>query len=266
MNSLSFDGLVRLYDETRCFDPACFQKAIQYLSELFPVSQFPRVFEPGIGTGRIAIPMAQKGYEVTGIDISLEMLSALKSVSTPHQSAKRIQCSQADVVNLPFAARGFDLALVVHLFYFIREWKKAAEEILRVIRENGSIVLLHTGSGMEVPALNERYKELCLGQGHRIETLGVKSTRGVEAYYRTLGCHVERIRGQWNWPSRIRTGKALEYLRERAYSFTIGVPEKVHGSVIDQMEDELADQIGKIVEVPNEIYMILVNPGTQGAS
>jgi predicted TPR repeat methyltransferase len=83
MKSLSFDNMVRLYDETRIFDEECFESALDYMVERFPPRAFPNVLEPGIGTGRIAIPLAERGYRVTGVDISEEMLAFLTWPSPP---------------------------------------------------------------------------------------------------------------------------------------------------------------------------------------
>ncbi len=77
MDSMSFDPIASVYDTTRVFDQKCFDSALDYLTERFPPSKFPRLFEPGVGTGRIAIPFAQRGYRVTGVDISGEMLKIL---------------------------------------------------------------------------------------------------------------------------------------------------------------------------------------------
>ncbi len=134
MNSLSFDGLAKLYDETRCFDRLRFQEAVQYLCECFPAHRFPHLMEAGIGTGRIALPLAEKGYTVAGVDLSWEMLTALKSMITAHPPAQPIRPAQADVTCLPLPAAAFDLALAVHLFYFVRNWQKAADEIQRTVR------------------------------------------------------------------------------------------------------------------------------------
>jgi SAM-dependent methyltransferase len=262
-NSLSFDGLVALYDETRYIDPVSFQKAIQFLIEHFPVLSFPSLFEPGIGTGRIAIPFAQKGYDVTGVDISPEMLKALRHTQACTRLGKPVRFSQADITSLPFDANTFDLALVVHLFYFIQDWKKAADEIMRVTRAGGAVVLMHTGMGMEIPELNKGYKELCLERGVCIEQVGVKSTKEVVDYYRSTGCKAECIKGRWRWISRIRIGKALDYIRAKAYSFTIAIPEEVHQHVIERMEHDLRDQLRSDAEVPNEIYIILIHKDSQ---
>lgn len=59
---MSFNRVVQLYDETRAFDVDCFDSALDFLTERFPPTLFNKLFEPGIGTGRIAIPLAERGY------------------------------------------------------------------------------------------------------------------------------------------------------------------------------------------------------------
>ena len=75
MESLNFDRMIKYYDETRIFNQKCFNEAINYIVERFPPKVYKKVFEPGIGTGRISIPLAQRGYHIYGIDISTEMLN-----------------------------------------------------------------------------------------------------------------------------------------------------------------------------------------------
>jgi len=179
MKSLSFDSMVALYDETRVFDEGCFDAARAFLAERFPPDRFCKLFEPGIGTGRIAIPLAERGYRVTGVDVSEDMLALLKERLTRSSRSLRISFQKADATALPFSDAAFDIVVVVHLFYFIREWKRVADEILRVLRRDGPIVLMHTGMGTEIPFLNERYKALCAKQGCPIEGMGVKSTAEV---------------------------------------------------------------------------------------
>ena len=81
MTSLSFDGLTAYYDRTRTFDAVCFGQAMNWLAERFPPLQFPAILEPGVGTGRIALPLVEHGYQVTGLDISEEMLGLCNAQS-----------------------------------------------------------------------------------------------------------------------------------------------------------------------------------------
>jgi ubiquinone/menaquinone biosynthesis C-methylase UbiE len=173
--------MVALYDETRTFDQGCFDAALDFLVTRFPPQHFCGVLEPGVGTGRIAIPLTARGYRVTGVDISCEMLSLLRERSAD------VAVQQADTTRLPFVNAAFDLAIAVHLFYFIAQWKLAVDEILRVIRPGGAAVLMHTGMGAEVPFLNQRYKALCAERGCPIEPIGVRSTKEVVEYLKGLG-------------------------------------------------------------------------------
>jgi len=258
--SLSFDGMGGLYDETRTCDPKCLAAALDFLAARFPPDAFRKVVEPGIGTGRIAIPLAERGYEVTGVDISDEMMAVLGKRLAHRTPPLRVRFQKADATNLPFPDATFDMAIAVHLFYFIRDWREAAGEMLRVVRRDGPVILMHTGTGAEVPLLNQRYKELCAELGCPINEIGVKSTREVVDYLESLGCRTEWIRDRWKWTASLRLGKALGYMKARAYSFTALASDDVHRTVMAKLESEIAQRFGALaaqVEVPNEVYLVL---------
>jgi ubiquinone/menaquinone biosynthesis C-methylase UbiE len=262
MKSLSFDSMAEFYDETRVFDTNCLNSALDYIVDRFPPAKFCGILYPGIGTGRIAIPLAERGYRVTGVDISEEMLALLKKRVMQAGQSFQISFQKADVLELSFPAEAFDMAIAVHLFYFIPRWKQAVDTILRAVRSGAPLVLLHTGTGTEVPFINARYKELCAEYGCSIQQIGVKSTGEVVDYCRSIGCNTEQIRDRWQWTSRIRLDKALNYVKSRAYSFTTVAPEDVHSKTIERLESELRHQFGSLateVEVPNQVYLVLIS-------
>jgi ubiquinone/menaquinone biosynthesis C-methylase UbiE len=262
MESLSFDSMADLYDETRVFDRDCFNAALDWLVDRFPPQRFRDVFYPGIGTGRVAIPLAEKGYHITGVDISERMLSSFEAKLEETKQSLLVSLRKADVTCLPFGTASFDMVIAVHLFYFIGNWQKAVDEMMRVLKSDGCLVLMHTGTGAEVPFLNERYRELCSGQGYSIQDTGVSSNREVVEYLEKGGYHVEWIRDRWQWTSHIRLNKALNYIRSRAYSFTISVPGEVHSEALNRLESETMQQFGGleiVVEVPNQIYLVVVS-------
>lgn len=68
-----------------------------------------RVLELGVGTGRLAVPMAQAGLDVTGIDASAAMLARLAD----RPGGERVHAVHGDMVaDLP--AGPFDVALVAY--------------------------------------------------------------------------------------------------------------------------------------------------------
>ena len=258
--SLAFDKLVDLYDETRAADQQMFDAALDYLRDRFPPHSFPKIVEPGIGTGRIAIPLAGRGYSLTGIDLSGEMLSVLRRRSEHLQ--ERIGVCRGDASLLPFRSRTFDLAIAVHLFYFIGAWRRAVDELLRVLRPSGCLVLMHTGWGKEVPLVNEKYAQLIAARGAPKQLPGVRSTSEVIAYCRELGCRTEEISDRWQWTAQIRLDDVLRYVRARAYSFTTAVPPEIHESAVVELEAGLRSEFGtlaSVISVPNQIKFAFVH-------
>jgi SAM-dependent methyltransferase len=104
MTSLSFDPMVHDYDATRTYDGANFSAAVAYLVERFPPFAFPRLLEPGIGTGRIAVPLAAQGYAVWGVDIAAQIFAVLQQRAAHAARPVRLAAAQADVCHLPFHA------------------------------------------------------------------------------------------------------------------------------------------------------------------
>src|SRR5207244_1087178 len=62
--------------ESEMFDPAVIEPVVDYLAEL---AGSGRALELGIGTGRIAVPLAWRGVPVHGIDLSNAMVARLRA-------------------------------------------------------------------------------------------------------------------------------------------------------------------------------------------
>ncbi len=258
MESLNYDKMSKYYDETRIFNQNCFNKAIDYIVKRFPPNIYKKLFEPGIGTGRISIPLALRGYNIYGIDISTEMLKILQKRLDQIKNINFVY-KKADATKIPYNTNEFNLAIIVYLFYFIKEWKKAVNEIIRVV--DGPIILMHTGYGEEVPFLNERYKQLSEKFGFSIKNIGVKSTKEVVTYLENLGYQTEWIKDKWKWKSHIQLNEAIDYLEKRAYSFSTFPPEDIHVKVIRNLRNEIKAKYGKIeesIEVTNQVYFGIV--------
>jgi SAM-dependent methyltransferase len=267
MTSLSFDPMVALYDETRAFDERCFAAALDFIVARFPPRRFRRLFEPGIGTGRIAVPLAERGYQVTGVDISAPMLALLGQRLRRSPRRQAVWYQRADATLLPYRHGAFDMGIVVHLFYFIPDWRRAADELFRVVGGDGPIISMWTGFGKEVPLLNDRYKALCGERGYRLDHIGCRSNRDFIGYAVSLGWQDEWVKDRWQWTARIPLEEGIRYIRSRAYSYTTVAPDAVHRSVVEQIESEMRRQFGDLsheVEVPNQITLVLLTRDTAG--
>ncbi len=72
------DRIADYYDEMvgQLFPAAVTEQAVSFLADLAGAGP---VLELGIGTGRVAIPLTNRGVAVTGVDASEAMLARLRS-------------------------------------------------------------------------------------------------------------------------------------------------------------------------------------------
>src|SRR5260370_20040702 len=79
MPSLSFDAVAHIYDATRGYPVEVAQSIAQAIETTTGATPATTFLEVGIGTGRIAFPLASLGHTYTGVDISEKMLAQLES-------------------------------------------------------------------------------------------------------------------------------------------------------------------------------------------
>jgi SAM-dependent methyltransferase len=90
------------YDESSAemFDPAVVDPVVDFLAEL---AGSGRALELGIGTGRIALPLARRGVPVHGIDLSKAMVARLRAKPGGHDIGVTIGDFASTTVDGPFS-------------------------------------------------------------------------------------------------------------------------------------------------------------------
>lgn len=148
--AISFDSVAAVYDAQRAHPPVVAAQVGHALVEL--VGPGAPTLELGVGTGRIAIPMAAAGGRVVGLDVSTEMLR----VAAERAAAAGVTLAllRGDAQALPFAAGSFRAVLAVHVLHLLPDWRAALAEIVRVLGPGG---LLVQGSDWRDP-------DSCVGQ------------------------------------------------------------------------------------------------------
>ena len=69
-----YDNIAAIYDQTRWMSESVAEEVADYILELVNAKPDTSFLEPGVGTGLNVLPLVKRGYSVTGIDISQEML------------------------------------------------------------------------------------------------------------------------------------------------------------------------------------------------
>jgi ubiquinone/menaquinone biosynthesis C-methylase UbiE len=97
------------------------------------------LLDAGCGTGNFSLKLAEKGVKVTGIDISEEMISVAR-IKT-EKAGFDIEYRLGNLYDLPFEDESFDAVFSMAAFEFIKEPKKAFDELMRVTKNGGTLMI-----------------------------------------------------------------------------------------------------------------------------
>jgi SAM-dependent methyltransferase len=162
----AFDSIAPAYDLTRDpLDPA----TLDGMVELLRSDGVRSILEVGVGTGRIAGPLIERGFELTGVDASRGMLA--------HARAKHLpRLVRGSAYRLPFVDRSADATLMVHVLHVLDDTPAALREGTRAGR-TGAWALVHPpGAEPRQPSgpyepRRRVFRELA-AQGYEVPTRG----------------------------------------------------------------------------------------------
>lgn len=276
MSSISFDPMALQYDETMGYPPGVAERVAGVVQQIAQATRATSFLELAMGTGRLALPLAERGQRYTGLDISEHMLAQLVSkllvrgwreqkqpwgsltdeVVPPAPAVRRFTQNEppaslriilADITTLPFADASFDVVIAMHVFHLVEGWQQAVREALRVLRPGG--IFLHCWDERE-PSLLERvigaWREIVQDLGDR-STLepprGAPVQEATSAWLRKEGWSVEEL-CPLAWQTTITPRRALTFIRDQLWWRTWFVPNEIFTASIQRLEAWVRDSFG----------------------
>jgi ubiquinone/menaquinone biosynthesis C-methylase UbiE len=109
---------------------------------LLPLSPVPRILEIGYGSGIFLPELALHCKELHGIDIH-ERNEEIAGKLLKQGVTANLRAAAAEA--LPFESRYFDVAVAVSSLEFVLDVRAASREIARVLKTNGSLILITPG-------------------------------------------------------------------------------------------------------------------------
>jgi SAM-dependent methyltransferase len=234
----SFDATAELYDRSRLVAP---RRLFDDLVSLAGLEPGARLLELGCGTGQATGPLAERGFEVVGLELgeSLADLARQNLAAFP-----RVRIVNASFEAWEPEAEPFDAVVSFNAFHWldpdIRLAKSAA-----VLRPGGALAVmgsafgLHEGADATWLALAEDY-EAVVGELEPRPDLDAPRDRSAElesdGWFRTVG--VRRYR----WQVRFDADAYIERLRTSSW----------HGALAEDVREELFARIRR---------RILASPG-----
>jgi ubiquinone/menaquinone biosynthesis C-methylase UbiE len=139
------------YDTTRKADPEITRRLYNNLQ----VFDHKKVIDIACGSGNYTNALFDLGINISGSDISMEMLNKAK------QKNDRIEWREADVISLPFDNNEFFGATCILAIHHFQDLHKSFNEINRILNDGSRFVIFtSTPEQMEKYWLNEYFPDM----------------------------------------------------------------------------------------------------------
>jgi SAM-dependent methyltransferase len=238
--SIRFDRAAEYYDRTRGLPPEAMAQVVSVLApELAPRG---RCLEIGVGTGRIALPLAAAGVRMFGIDLSEPMLRKLL------EKSRVVPVAMADATVLPFRDGTFGAGLAVHVLHLIPNWRGAVREMARVVRPRGAILIDLGGWAEDHTRDVERQFEAETGVPERFVGLGQDSAGELDAELAKVGASPPRLLSVEVERRALSLDQHVQELEDGLFSWTWEIDEGVRRRAGRAVREWAAERFGSLDE------------------
>lgn len=155
-----FDDVANFYDSWYESKIGAFadQVQTQLAFSLFKPKKGMHILDVGCGTGNFSLKLARMGLQVTGIDISGNMLKVAENKAKAE--GFKIDFFNMDANNMKFEDNSFDGVFSMAVIEFIREPESTLKEMFRVVKKGGGILIGTINR-------DSKWGELYLGKEHK---------------------------------------------------------------------------------------------------
>lgn len=219
---------------------------VELILELLEKHQCKNVLEPFCGTGRILLPIAQKGMKITGIDASQGMLDRLnKKLKEKSESVKKnVSVSHAELVSYTWPS-GFDAVILGGNCFFefgsLAEQQEILTKAYESVKPGGYIFISSDSIEGELPDY------WCnVGEENPAFPSGICKD-GVELRGYSKPVYVDKTNKIWKAHRRLevfKNNKLTEEYHWKIQKYPIGYSEILE--MIHQLDLEIIDTWGDI--------------------
>jgi SAM-dependent methyltransferase len=143
--SISFERAAEFYDRTR----GGLARGRRFAATIGEhLGGADSVLEIGVGTGLIALPLRELGYDVIGVDLAHSMLELAHT-----RIGARV--AQADAAQLPARSASFDAVVAVWVLHVAGDREGVLAEIGRVLRPGGRLIVVCADAEFETDDIIE---------------------------------------------------------------------------------------------------------------
>lgn len=159
---------------------------LKEIEKQLPVGKGLRILDVGCGVGFFSILLAKKGYEVTGIDLTPEMIAHAGKLAMEEEIVCDFQIMDAE--KLSFEDESFDVVISRNLTWNLPHAQKAYREWSRVLRKGGVLLNFDANYGAsdftDTNHLPSNHAHRQVGESMMRECEEIKRQLPISAYIR----------------------------------------------------------------------------------
>lgn len=259
--SIVFDRAVSYYDLTRSMPAEIADLPIEVLIRETASTQGLKILEIGVGTGRMAIPMARRVGRLVGADLSLQMMEQLQAKIS--RTSLKVDLTKADVVRLPFPDGCFDTIYAVHVLHLVNGWRDAVREAKRTLKSGGHFAVNWHRRSPDSPnfILRQELHRLVEGKGVSTRRPGAQSEEEILEELEKWSGEI-RIVEVAEWTESSTAGQIIDELDRQLYSETWMIPRALLDESIPHLRQWATLKFGsleRIIEIPYNFRWLLVH-------
>jgi len=214
------------------------KRGVDRLAEILSRNGLKSLLEVGVGTGRIALPLQKRGFDLVGADLSKGMLQKARA-----KGLRNLLLGDAD--QLPFADKTFDGVILAHVIHLLDDPSKTFGRLARIAKKDiVAVVRKREGAASPFDAergqIRESFRKAAEGVGYPLN--------------RPAGNWRLRFRKEEEFVSSFRPNELLtlddsevvttlkerlSFFEKRAYGYPSDIPDDVFRRIMEIVKPSL---------------------------
>lgn len=116
------------------------ENMLTYFSDSF-AGHGKKILDAGCGSGELMQILTLRGYDLTGMDMSHEMLDLTRKKISAVTDSEETRLVSGDIESIPFDNGSFDIVTTAGVIEYLENDDKVLEEFNRVLKQDGMLVI-----------------------------------------------------------------------------------------------------------------------------